>query len=107
MIDNIVLQLMDDGSYTLNTIVVPKEQLASRLREVFAPRRSRILFIKSGGQRTYGETIEAIDMAKGAGVEVVALARRGTTIDQKPLPCPSCAILHRRALQRFSASLAL
>lgn len=73
-INTIVLELPDDGRYLINTQEVAKDQLGARLREVFEPRQDRTLFLKSGGQRLYGETISAMDIAKGAGVEVIALA---------------------------------
>jgi biopolymer transport protein ExbD len=73
-ISNIVLELSDDGRYLINTREVARADLGARLREIMAPRRDRVLFIKSGGQRLYRETIEAMDIAKGAGVEVIALA---------------------------------
>lgn len=69
----IVLELTNDGRYLLNTREIPHEQLAVTLRDVFAPRPDKVLFIKSGGQRTYQEMITAIDVARGAGVRVVGL----------------------------------
>lgn len=70
----LVLELSNDGQYRLNTILVPAESLAAVLTRVFAMREPSLLFVKSGSQRLYGETIHAIDVARGAGVEVVALA---------------------------------
>jgi len=70
----IVLELANDGRFLINTQEVPREQLGAKLREIMAPRRDRMLFVKSGTQRTWGETVEAMDVAKGAGVEVIALA---------------------------------
>ena len=70
----IVLELANDGRYLINTQEVAKAGLEGRLREIMAPRRDRVLYIKSGGQRLYAETIEAMGIARGAGVEVLALA---------------------------------
>src|SRR4051812_41327980 len=61
-ISNIVLELRDDGRYLINTREVARAELGARLREIMAPRRDRLLFIKSGGQRLYRETIEAMDI---------------------------------------------
>jgi biopolymer transport protein TolR len=71
---SIVLELPDDGRYLINTQAVSQADLGARLRAIMAPRTDRVLFIKSGGQRLYRETVEAMDIAKGAGVEVIALA---------------------------------
>jgi len=70
----LVLELGDDGGYRLNTVPVPAESLSTLLTSVFAVREPKLLFVRSGGKRSYGETIHAIDIARGAGVEVVAIA---------------------------------
>ena len=70
----LVLELSNDGQYRLNTILVPADSLAAVLTRVFAIREPKLLFVKSGSQRLYGEAIHAIDVARGAGVEIVALA---------------------------------
>ena len=71
---SIVLELADDGSYLLNTVLVPAEALDSTLRAVFDVRPDKVLFVKAGPRRTYGETIAAMDIARGAGVRVIGLA---------------------------------
>lgn len=70
----LVLELTADGGYALNTIPVGADSLGRTLREVFAVRPNKTLFVKSAPQRVYAEAIHAIDVAKGAGVEVIALA---------------------------------
>ena len=70
----IVLELANDGSYRLNTVPVLRTALDSTLRATFAVRPDKILFVKAGGRRTYGETIEAMDVARGAGVQGIGLA---------------------------------
>ena len=70
----IVLELANDGGYRLNTVPVLRAALDSTLRAAFAVRPDKILFVKAGGRRTYGETIEAMDVARGAGVQVIGLA---------------------------------
>jgi biopolymer transport protein ExbD len=73
-VDNIVLELPDDGRFLINTKPVASDTLGRVLREIFAVRPVKVLFIKSGGQREWGETVRAMDIAKGAGVNVLALA---------------------------------
>src|SRR5947208_3272716 len=67
---SIVLELTNDGRYLVNTIPIPHDSLLVRLREIFAPRPAKILYVKAGGERLYSETIEAMDVAKSAGVQV-------------------------------------
>ena len=70
----VVLELANDGRYFLNQIEVPATELEDRLRHVYANREERLLFIRTGGQRTYQELVSAIDVARGAGVEVIGYA---------------------------------
>ncbi len=69
----IVLELRDDGSYVINGTPYPKAQLNQQFHNIYDLRPAKLLFIKPGPNRLYGELIEAIDIAKGAGVEVVGL----------------------------------
>lgn len=70
----IVLEMGDDGTYTLNRIPVPRAVLGSRLRAVYAGRTESVLFVRSGSRRPYRDLIEVVDVARGAGVQVIALA---------------------------------
>ena len=67
----IVLELRDDGTYYLNKDEIPKSQLDAKLHEVYDNRPAKILFLKTGGTRVYQDVIEAMDIARGAGVQVI------------------------------------
>ena len=67
----IVLELTAAGGFAINTQPYTKEQLESALRQIFDQRVAKLLFIKADPSRTYGEVIEAIDIAKAAGVQVI------------------------------------
>ena len=69
--DQIVLELKADGSYAINTQVVPLEQLDAKFHELYDQRPAKLLFIKAAPNRKYGEIIRAMDVAKGAGVQVI------------------------------------
>jgi biopolymer transport protein TolR len=69
----IVLELRDDGSYVINGTPHPKANLDQAFHTIYDQRPAKLLFIKPGQNRLYGDLIEAIDIAKGAGVEVVGL----------------------------------
>ncbi|MGE5803326.1 MAG: ExbD/TolR family protein [Gemmatimonadota bacterium] len=69
--DQIVLELKADGSYAINTLVVPFEQLDAKFHELYDQRPAKLLFIKAAPNRKYGEIIRAMDVAKGAGVQVI------------------------------------
>jgi biopolymer transport protein TolR len=69
--DQIVLELKADGTYAINTQLVPVEQLEAKFHELYDNRPVKLLFIKAAPNRKYGEIIRAMDLAKGAGVQVI------------------------------------
>jgi biopolymer transport protein ExbD len=69
----IVLQYTADRVITVNQQPVPIQQLEPRLREIFDQRREKTMFIAGAGNLRYGEIIEVIDAAKGAGVTKVGI----------------------------------
>jgi biopolymer transport protein ExbD len=69
--NQIVLELKDDGSYAINGQPVPKPQLDTQLHSIYDPRPAKLLFIKAGQNRIYQDVVEAMDIAKGAGVQII------------------------------------
>jgi biopolymer transport protein ExbD len=69
----IVMELRDDGSYAINNQVVPKAGLDVKLHEIYDNRPAKLMFIKVGGSRKYQDVIEAMDIARGAGVQVIGI----------------------------------
>ncbi len=69
----IVLQYTADRLITVNQQPIPIQQLEARLREIFDQRREKTMFIAGAGNLRYGEIIEVIDAAKGAGVTKVGI----------------------------------
>lgn len=67
----IVLELTADGGYAINTKPYAKGQLDAALHEIFDQRVAKLLFIKTAPNRNYGDVIDAMDIAKGAGVQVI------------------------------------
>jgi biopolymer transport protein ExbD len=69
--NQIVLELGDDGSYAINGQPVPKDQLDTQIHAIFDPRPAKLLFIKAGTNRLYQDVVEAMDVARGAGVQII------------------------------------
>ena len=69
----IVLQYTADRAITINQQPVLIQELESRLRTIFEQRREKTMFIAGAGNLRYGEIIEVIDAAKGAGVTKVGI----------------------------------
>jgi len=72
----IVLELTQDGGYAINGQPVPKDQLDAQIHVIYDQRPAKLLFLKSAPDRLYLEAIEAMDIARGAGVEVIGFTPR-------------------------------
>jgi biopolymer transport protein ExbD len=72
----IVLELTADGGYSINTQPVPKDQLATQIHNIFDNRPAKLLFIKSAPDRIYQDVIEAMDVSRGAGIQVIGFTPR-------------------------------
>ncbi len=72
----IVLELGDDGGYAINGQPVPKDQLDTQIHAIYDQRPAKLLFIKAGGNRIYQDVIEAMDVARGAGVQIIGFTPR-------------------------------
>ena len=69
--NQIVLELTVDGGYAINSQPVPKDQLDTQIHSIYDNRPAKLLFLKSAPDRLYQEIIEAMDIARGAGVQVI------------------------------------
>lgn len=76
--DQIVLEVLADGSFAVNREAVTKENLGSRLRDIYDPRPDKIIFIKGDPDVTYQDMITAMDVARGAGVKVIGIPPKDT-----------------------------
>ena len=69
----IVLTIEKDQSIKLNTEVVGREFLLNRLRDQYQTRQNKTIFIKADKSLLYKEVLGVIDIAKGAGIEVLGI----------------------------------
>lgn len=67
----IVLNILDDGNYEINGQPVPPGQLDTRIHAIYDNRPAKLIFIKAAASRTYQDWIEASDIVRGAGVQVI------------------------------------
>jgi biopolymer transport protein ExbD len=73
----IVLEYTADRKISVNKQDVTIQDLESRLRNIFEQRKEKTMFIVAAGALRYGDIIEVIDAAKGAGVEKVGIVTDG------------------------------
>jgi len=71
--NQIVLEVLPGGVYSINTEKVDKVRLGPRLKEIYDPRPEKIIFVKGDPSVKYQDVIEAIDIARGSGVKVVGV----------------------------------
>jgi biopolymer transport protein ExbD len=75
--DQIVLNLTADRRITVNNQDVDLAGLEQRLRAIFESRKEKTMFIIGAPTLRYGEIVQVIDAAKGAGVEKVGIVTEG------------------------------
>jgi len=71
--NQIVLEVLPGGVYSINTEKVDKARLGPRLKEIYDPRPEKIIFVKGDPAVKYQDVIEAMDIARGSGVKVVGV----------------------------------
>ena len=76
-ISQIVLNYSGDKKISINNQDVPVSQLEEFLRTTFEQRKDKTMFIIGAPNLRYGEIVEVIDAAKGAGVERVGIVTEG------------------------------
>ncbi|SRR6266576_3739990 len=67
----IVLELPPDGGYTINKQPYTLDQLEAGFHQIYDTRPAKLLFIKSAPNRKYYDVMQAMDIAHGAGVQVI------------------------------------
>ena len=69
----IVVRVAEDGSLKINAQPVGWTELEPRLRRVFMMRPDGILFVKGARKADYEDVARVFDVARGAGIQHVAL----------------------------------
>jgi biopolymer transport protein TolR len=75
--EQIVITYKVGGAIAINQHPVTLTDLPTRLREIFAERRDKTLYILGDGKLRYGAIVEVMDIAKGAGVSRVGVITDG------------------------------
>jgi len=76
-VSQIVLNYSADKKISVNNQDVTVRELEDRLRTIFEQRKDKTMFIMGAANLRYGDIIEVIDSAKGAGVEKVGIVTEG------------------------------
>ena len=80
-VSQIVLEYSADKRISVNKQDVTVAELEERLRTIYEQRKDKTMFIAGAPNLRYGDIIEVIDAAKGAGVEKVGIVTEGMRRD--------------------------
>jgi len=69
----IVLTMKKDLSGLINQQAVELKVLQAELRRIYSARQDKTIFIRADAKLPYSRIMEMIDIAKGAGVEVLGI----------------------------------
>jgi biopolymer transport protein ExbD len=69
----VVISIDKDKNMMINTEPTDAERLGERLMEVFKTRAEKVVFVKGDPSLEFREVAEAIDIAKGAGIDKIGL----------------------------------
>jgi len=69
----VVIQIAKDKSMKLNQDPIEVDKLQARLEEVFKTRAERVVFVKGDPDLAFETVANAIDIAKGAGIDRIGL----------------------------------
>ncbi len=76
-VSQIVVEYSGDRKISINKQDVTIQDLEERLRKIYEERKDKTMFINGAGTLRYGDIVEVIDAAKGAGVEKVGIVTTG------------------------------
>jgi biopolymer transport protein ExbD/biopolymer transport protein TolR len=75
--NQVVLGIEDSPSGAVITVnkspVANMEELDQRLKDIFQTKSDKTIFVKASGKILYGKVVEAMDIARGAGVERIGI----------------------------------
>jgi biopolymer transport protein TolR len=73
----VVVELSADHGLSVNRQPIDLAALTPRLREIFATRREKTLFLVGAASLPYRDVVSVIDAAKAAGIERVGIVTAG------------------------------
>jgi len=76
-VSQIVIDMTADKRISVNKQDVTLAELETRLRNIYDQRKDKTMFLIAAGTLRYGEIVNVIDAAKGAGVEKVGIVTEG------------------------------
>jgi biopolymer transport protein ExbD len=75
--DQVVIDFTADRHISVNHQDVTLDELERKLRDIFESRKEKTVFIVGAPTLRYGEVVQVIDAARGAGVDKVGIVTEG------------------------------
>jgi biopolymer transport protein TolR len=69
----IVLTVKKDNTVTINQQIVEIRALQEQLRQIYAPRQDKTIFLRADSKLPFSKVMEVVDIAKGAGIETLGI----------------------------------
>jgi biopolymer transport protein TolR len=69
----IIVSIDSAGVIKINQQVVEASSLGTGLRDIFATRNERVMFVNAHPDLLYDDVVQVIDIAKGSGVDKIGL----------------------------------
>ena len=88
-VSQIVLNYTADKRISVNNNDIGINELETRLRNIYEQRKDKTMFIAGAPTLRYGEIVQVIDAAKGAGVEKVGIVTEGMRKEATGQPAKS------------------
>jgi biopolymer transport protein ExbD len=71
--NQVVLGLEENGTFVNKSLISSLEELENRLKDIFQARTDKTIFVKAAGKIPYGKVVQAMDIARAAGVERIGI----------------------------------
>ena len=82
-----MLEVGTNGCYAVNSKIITHDQLAQELHDIFDPRPDKIIFISGNPKVKVQDVIDAMDIARGAGVKVIGVPPKDAPGQGTPGTC--------------------
>ena len=69
----VVIIIEKDKTFKINNETTTKEKMGKRLEEIFKTRAERVVFVKGDPDIEFELVAQAVDIAKGAGIDKIGL----------------------------------
>ncbi len=74
----LVMEVSEAGAISINKLPVTSlDELDQKLKDIFQTRSDKTMFVRGDAKALYGKMVEAMDIARGAGVERVGIISDG------------------------------